>query len=463
MNEEQPTASCPNCKALEAQVAELRTKIERLEERLRGNSSNSSRPPSTDQPGSRPVRSRDRAATQRSRKGRGGHQRVLLEPERITETISCLPSSCSCCGESLDGLDPQPLRHQTIELPPIEPLVTEYQLHKLTCRACGHNTTAQLPPQAQHTFGPRLVAFITLMVGHYHLSRRQTLGLLGSVMNIDLSLGSLHKHTLEASEAVADAVEEVAQAVKQQPVVHSDETGWKRQRGYRVLWTATTSLLAYFRIQTQRSKAAAQAMLGLIGEDQVIVSDRYSSYKWLKDKNRQVCWAHLDRDFLAMSQAREALARETGDALLALADEVFCGVSQQRGGHCSWAVFAESMGKIRERVQEVAQKGVESRHEKTRAVCEYLVEHSESVWNFARVEGVEVTNNRAERALRGAVLWRRSSTGTRTDDGELFVGRMLTVCQTLTLQGRDIWQWLTQALYAHRHGLTPPSLLPSTP
>jgi transposase len=300
------------------------------------------------------------------------------------------------------------------------------------------------------------------MIGTFHLSRRQAQGFLSAVMNTDISLGSVHNQTLEVAKATQQPVEAVAEAIKQAPIVHCDESGWKRQRGYRVLWVAVTTTLALFRIQTERSKAACQVMLGRVDGKRVVNSDRYSAYQWIADENRQVCWAHLDRDFLLMSQASQELARQTGAALLLCADEVFEAAGKERDGELKWAMFVEQMSKMRDKMREIAQGGVSSEHSKTRGVCKFIVEHEEAVWTFARVRGVEMTNNRAERALRPAVLWRLTSTGTRTDEGEKFVSSMLTVSETLKLQGRDVLSWLTSAIEAHRQGSAPPSLLPQT-
>ncbi len=345
-------------------------------------------------------------------------------------------------------------------MPPVVPLVTEFQVHTLCCGGCGASTRGTLPHQAKETFGPHLVALVALMIGTYHLSRRQTQGFLGAVMNIELSLGSIHNQTLEVAKAVEQPVAEVAEAIKRAPVVHCDESGWKRQRGYRVLWVAVCGLMAHFKIQTERSKAACQTMVGDVVDNRIIVSDRYSAYKWIWDANRQVCWAHLDRDFLLMSQAKEELAKETGQGLLGCADEVFEAAAAQSAGELDWAVFVEGMSKVRQRVRAIASGGMASAHKKTAAVCRFMVEHEEAVWTFARVGGVEATNNRAERAIRPAVLWRRSSQGTRTDEGEKFVGAMLTVTETLKLQGRQVLSWLTEAVVAQRQGSAPPSLLP---
>lgn len=465
MSQTPPANACARCLELEAQIIELKAhfeaRISELEERLGLDSTNSSKPPSSDPPGTdRKQRSRNRDKRRRKKARRGGHQRQLLPPERVNKVVPCKPAVCDCCGEHLLGDDPQPLRHQTVELPPIEPHVTEFQVHTLDCQGCGARTRGKLPDEAKHTFGPRLVGLIGLMIGTYHLSRRQTQGFLSAVMNMPISTGSVQNQTIEVAKAVAEPVAEVAEVIKSEPVVHCDESGWKRQRGYRVLWVAVTKLLAHFKIQTSRSKAACQDMVGAVVDGRVISSDRYGAYRWIPDENHQVCWAHLDRDFLRMSKAAEPLARQTGLDLLKCADEVFEAVADEREGKMEWAVFVEAMARVRERVRSIAVRGLPSEHKKTRAVCRFIVSHEEAVWTFARVRGVEVTNNRAERAIRPAVLWRRSSLGTRTDEGERFVGGMLTVSETLKLQGRDILSWLTEAICAHRNGSAPPSLLP---
>jgi transposase len=181
---------------------------------------------------------------------------------------------------------------------------------------------------------------------------------------MDISTGSVQNQTVEVAQAVAEPVAEVAEAIKSEPVVHCDESGWKRQRGYRVLWVAVTMTLAHFKIQTARSKAACQDMIGAVVDGRIIVSDRYSAYQWIPDTSRQVCWAHLDRDFLLLSQAKEPLARQTGLDLLACADEVFEAVADERGGKLDWAVFVEAMSRVRDKVGAIAKRGLPSEHKK---------------------------------------------------------------------------------------------------
>ena len=173
------------------------TRIQDLELRLGRNPQNSSLPPSSEHPHAKPPRPK-RKPSGRKRGGQKGHakqERTLVPPEQVTETITLKPPSCRRCGETLEGRDPEPLRHQVFELPEIEPIITEYQRHRLTCRCCGVSTTAPLPegvPEGQS--GPRLIAFTALLMAYFRQSKRRTALFLEALCHIPCSTGLTVKH-----------------------------------------------------------------------------------------------------------------------------------------------------------------------------------------------------------------------------------------------------------------------------
>lgn len=289
--------------ALKERVAKLEATVRELLERLNLDSSNSHQPPSSDQPKRSPKpKSDDKKKRKRSSSRKGNSSaRKLLPPEEVDHLHELKPQSCQHCNHALTGDDLEPQRHQVTELPPIKPVVTEYRLHALKCTpppmrrgCCGKTTRAQLPEDVSWShFGPRLKAFIILLIGAYRLSRRQTQALLNE-FKIEVSLGSIHNIEQEASKGLAKPVAEVAHAVQEMPVAKIDETSWREQGKRRWLWVVTTALATLFVIRDSRRKTIAQELLGedFLG---IVISDRYSSYHWIDEARHQYCWAHRHR------------------------------------------------------------------------------------------------------------------------------------------------------------------------
>jgi transposase len=244
-----------------------------------------------------------------------------------------------------------------------------------------------------------------------------------------------------------------------QPVVNVDETSWRESNQRRWLWIGTTSLVTVFLVLATRGAVGAQQLLGLAFQG-IVGSDRWSGYNWLSAWQRQLCWAHLKRDFQAFVDRGGASAR-LGEALLKQVNTMFELWHQVREGTLSRTEFQEQMDPIREQVGALLREGTVLSHDKTRRTCENILKWEWALWSFVLVEGVEPTNNSAERPLRRAVLWRRRSFGTQSEAGSLFVERVLTTVSTLRLQKRDVLDFLTEACAAAIRGDTPPSLLPN--
>jgi transposase len=370
------------------------------------------------------------------------------------------PEVCRHCRHPLSGADPRPLCHQVTELPPVVPEVREYRRHTLTCARCGQTTLAELPPGVPPgCCGPRLQAHIALHTGSYHLSKRQVQQQLRDCFHIDLALGTISNVEKSVSAAVAGPVAEVHRAVQQQPSVNADETSW-RQPGKAWLWVAVTTQLAIFSIRNLRDAASAQALLGP-SFGGIATTDRYSSYSWLGDLQRQFCWAHLRRDWQAMID-RGGASAELGRPLLALTDQMFRWWYKVRDGTWDRTFFRIEMSSVRRRVGELLRQGRDCAHAKTAGTCEEILRHEGALWTFVEVAGVEPTNNAAERALRQAVLWRKKSQGTRGASGSRYVERMLSVVTTCRLQGRKVLDYVTAAVEASLSHGSAPSLLPPT-
>ena len=445
---------------LEQSVARLQVSLAALEERVNQTSRNSSKPPSSDPP-SAPPRPKQPASGRKAggQKGHTGHGRLLKPIEAVSRVVVIKPVSCAACGALLLDEDPQPVRHQVTELPRIEPEVTEYQQHTLTCLACGAHTQAPWPAEMPTgSFGPRAQATVGYFAGRLGVSQRDIAEMLEMVFHTDLSLGSIPALEQAVSAAVAAPVTEAHGYVQTQPVNNVDETSWpeRTQRGW--LWVTTTPLVTVFLLLATRGADGAKKLLGATFGG-IVGSDRWSGYNWLDPTRRQLCWAHLKRDFQAFVE-RGGEAERIGRALLDCVAQMFSLWHRVRDGTLTHGDFQIAMQPIQIRVGELLRDGAQLPREKTGRTCAKILKLEVGLWTFVRVAGVEPTNNGAERPLRRAVLWRRRSFWTQSADGSRFVERILTVVTTLRQQKRDVLDYLTEACAAAIRGDQPPSLLP---
>jgi len=283
--------------------------------------------------------------------------------------------------------------------------------------------------------------------------------LLQALFHLDISLGSVAALEQQVSAAVAAPVAEAVAHVQQQPVVNADETGWREGTQRRWLWTAVTPLVSVFLVLATRGKVGAQTLLGATFAGRV-GSDRWSGYTWLAPTQRQVCWAHLLRDFAAFVE-RGGEAARVGQALLDVSATIFGLWYRVRDGTLPRAAFVGAMAPPQAQVETLLAEGATREQAKTRRACQNILRLAPALWTFVAVEGVEPTNNAAERALRRAVVWRRRSFGTQSADGSRCAARLLTVVTTLRQQERDVLDYLTAACTAALRGLPAPSLLPA--
>ena len=449
--------------SLVATVEQLSQQVAALEERGSKNSRNSSKPPSSDTPDAPPRRkcvpSGRRAGGQ---KGHTGHGRSFKPPEQVGRIVDIKPVCCGECGSLLLGEDSVPVRHQVSELPRVKPVVTEYRRHTLACLACGAKTKGDWPVEMPGgSFGPRLQATVGYLTGRFGVSQRDVEEMMGAVFQADIALGSVPALEQKVSTALEEPVREAQEYIKVQAVVNADETGWRQSTRRHWLWLGTTPLVTVFLLTVTRGAKSARQLLGETFEG-ILGSDRWGAYNWIDRERRQVCWAHLRRDFQAFVDRGGESAR-LGQALLAQVQKMFHLWHRVRDGAVDRAEFQWAMKPIRERVGELLREGPEVSHPKTRRTCQNILKLEVALWTFVTVEGVEPTNNCAERPLRRAVLWRRRSFGTQSETGSRFVERVLTAVTTLRQQNRDVLDYLTEACAAAIRGDEVPSLLPNSP
>jgi transposase len=300
--------------ALEARIAALEATVQELLECVQQDSRTSSRPPSSDPPERQRPPRRPSGRRPGGHPGHPGQTRRLVPVEDVDVVIPLKPDACARCQQPLTGDDPQPQRHQVLEIPPLRPVITEYQLHQLVCPACGDITRAPWPDGvAIGTYGPRVHAITALLTGAYRLSKRTAQQVLADLFGVPMSLGTLSTLEAATAQAVAEPVEEARAYVQAQATAHLDETGWREGHGRAWLWVAVTTWVTVFVVRLSRGGQVARELLGARFGG-ILVTDRFSAYTWYPVRWRQICWAHLLRDIEAMI-GRGGRSREIGEAL----------------------------------------------------------------------------------------------------------------------------------------------------
>jgi transposase len=468
------TAEVERLKPFESRVAVLEAENVALKEKLAKSSRNSSKPPSSDGPKEKAER-RTKKRTGRAAGGQPGHprhERPAWPAAKVSERVVLRPKQCEGCMSPLQGEDPNPHRHQLFELPKVEPVVTEFLQHSLECKDCGHLTRARLPAGVpSRIFGPSVDAAIGYLMGVHKMGKRGVTEALFDLYGVPISVGAVVDSQREVSEALAAPHDEIVAHAQAAPVKNADETSWVEGKGKKArawLWTLVTARAIVFMIQKTRATDGAIKLL-LNGKTRicdivfgVLGTDRHGAYNFWPLRRRQFCWSHLLRDFTAISE-RPGAAGRIGKSLIEEANRMFGWWHRVRDGTLSRASFRVYMRPLRARVEALLADGIELGDMKTARTCAKLLKASVAMWTFVSVEGVEPTNNSAERAVRHGVIVRKVSGGTKSEAGSRFVERILTVRATLRLQGRPVLPFLLAACEARLRRTTPPSLLPIVP
>ena len=358
---------------LQQQVGRLQTEVDTLREQTQQTSQNSSKPPSTDPP--QPRTYPPRAARGRKRGGQPGHPgkgRPRTPLEKVSRVVVSKPTACEQCGGLLLGEDPHPQRHQVCELPRIEAEVIEYQRHRLICGACGQPNQAAWPAEMPTgSFGFRLQATVGYLCGRFGVSQRDVPELLANLFQVEISLGSIPAQERRVSQALAAPVAQAQAEVQQQAVINLDETGWDESQQTGWLWVGVTPTVTVFRVLLTRSAKGARQVLGEKYPG-IVGSDRYSAYNWLDVAHRQICWAHLKRDFQALVD-RGGESQIVGRLLLAQVHQTFALWAQVRAGSLSRPAFQAAMQPVRREVHCLLQIGTRVNQRATRKTCQNLL------------------------------------------------------------------------------------------
>jgi transposase len=426
-------------------------KIAELEARLKRNSKNSSKPPSTDQKGNTAD-----AGKKPPRESRAGKARAPFPPDKIDKHVQCTQDNCPHCGSSKVQLNGRPSEIlQQAELPEIRAIITEYQLQKYHCERCGKNSTASLPPGVPDSaFGPKLMGLLATLTGVLHVAKREAIQLIQDLYDVDMGVGSVPN----VEERVAAALDPIYDRIHKFVVghkfcTHFDETGWRDGGKRHFVWLAACQHAAVYRIDRNRSAAAFRRLIGQDTWAAPAVTDRYAVYSAFK--NHQYCLAHLIREFKAYGE-REGPDKAIG---LALEQELrqSCRIHREyREGKIPLAQRNRRLRVRKRRVEYWLDDGLANGTEALAKICGVLLEDFEKLWTFTRISGMEPTNNMAERDLRKLVIWRRKSYGTRSDRGKKFVERVTTVAQTIRKQSGNVLRFVQQAVECFYSQTLPP-------
>ena len=443
------------------QVATLTQRVAELTERLSQNSRNSHLPPSSDPPGTAGKAGGDRPKSGRPRGGQRGHRgarRELIAADKVDDIVDLYPAECESCWAALpEQPDPGAKRYQWIEVPPIQPYVKETRRHEVTCPCCGHKTRAAYDEQEipASPFGPRLMGMVALLTGVYHVSRRRAAKLLSDLVGVPISLGAVSAVEARVSDAVEPAVAEAWQRVEGAPVKHTDGTTWLKAGAVLALWTIASTAATVFKIVADGSRATLAPLYGALRG--ILVSDRATALSFWAMERRQICWAHLLRKFVSFSE-RAGPSAELGRQLLDYTGLLFDYWHDYKAGKLDRATFRAWMAPVRAQVEAVLERAVASGLDRLAGSCANILEHRAALWTFADTDGVEPTNNHAERELRAFVLWRKRCFGTQSERGNLFAERLMTVAHTARKQRKDVLPFLTACCQAQLDGIRAPSL-----
>lgn len=438
--------------ALTARVAKQEERIAQLERKTKRSSRNSSQPPSADPPAAPPRRGKDPSGRkQGAQPGHEGRGRPLLAAWAVDEFVEHWPTACACGHVFCEGelvADGDPARHQVEELPPITVTVTEHRRQRVCCPDCGRRARGQLPAGvAASAFGPRFHAAIAVLSVRNRISRRDVVELCEQLFGSRVSSGTIDAILARVGDALADPYEDLLKRVRGAKHVNMDETGWRTAGQRRALWGAFSARHAVLQIAPGRHEDHARELLA--DSSAIVTSDRWWAYAHLPVRRRQVCWAHLQRDFKAHA---EGLAGEKafGEHGLRACEQLFW----------AWEIYQHTCDRrdlklairtLRRELKPILRtySGKAPRYKYTRGMARNLLRIWPALWTFADNKAVEPTNNHAERALRGAVIYRKLSLGTQSDGGERRIERLLSAHTTCRLQRRSLHAYLTDVLGAH--------------
>ena len=446
----------------DAETEKLKRKIAQLEK----NSTNSSKPPSSDNPQDKNQQPNTDNKEKRKPGGQPGHKgsmRELIPVEEVDNLVHYYPEECNNCGKALPQDESanevgESFRWQVAEIEPIKPFITEHQAHTTLCE-CGCQTSAALPEEIlKSNFGPRLASIIAYLAAVLHVSRRGTREFCETLLNINIALGSVQNLLEDTSDALEPVDKELKDALPKESVLNSDETGWRD----RWLWIFVASTFIYFQVAKTRSSKVLVDVLGMVYKG-ILCVDRWGAYTKYHKGLFQICWAHLKRDFFGILKVGEATQSDDAIAFAKtmekLRKKLMAIWYRFKSGDISRPELIKKTRRVRNAIKRCLKEHMRSEERCVQNLAGKLYKRFDHLFTFIFHEGVEPTNNMAERGIRPAVQWRKVCFGNRSDNGAVLTSRLLTVTRTCWLQKRNPLEFLVAAITAHRSGKVAPSLL----
>ncbi len=436
-----PPAVQAYLRTMRDELGQLHDRVEILESRLKQNSTTSSQPPSADSPSKKPRRHTTSTTPRKAggKPGHQGHRQSLLAPTRVVEVQ---PAPCVCGHTEFAGTSPT-YTHQAIELPPVAMEVTHWVLHQGSCQACGRWSQAHVPAEHASGYGPRFSALMGELAGTYGNGRRMVQSFCASVLGVPISLGAIQKVLDRVTQAIDPYYAVLARHARQAPVNYIDETPWYCRNALEWLWVMTSERVAFSMIHPRRSKEAFAALID--DWEGILVSDGYGVYRhWVEA--RQTCLAHLIRTARSLAERQQAELAACGTWALAELQRL-CPMATAPPTGGEWQAWYARLCKL-----------IDQYHDRTDEAGRFarrLLREMDSLWVFLAQHGVEPTNNRAERALRFGVLWRKRSLGTASDKGNRWVERILSLKETCRLRSVATYHVLVDAITSFFTGQQP--------
>jgi transposase len=471
-----PHGPCPRCKplfdALQARIVALETlvhqqaaRITELEAKLQKatrNSTNSSKPPSSDIVS--PPRPRHRGRRHiGAQEGHAAHFRQPFTPEQVDTVLDHRPDRCPRCGGTLDPLPDAPQIVQQADLPERPVIITEHRLYRCYCRSCRRTVEGTLPPEIGKSglFGARLMGWAAWMKIASHASYSTLQTFCEDVLHLRVSRGYLAKVLSRTSAALQPAYESLRQTLPQAERVHVDETGHKERGKNQWTWVFRTPEFTLYHIDPSRGAKVLESLLGK-GFGGVLSSDCFSAYgKYIGQYHVQVqfCLAHLIREIKFLCESTHRVTANYGKRLLKALKTLFRLIHRRE--RLSPERFARRLAALRDDILAMGRHGPST--EGARQLTQRFRRYGKAYFTFVTTPNVEPTNNVAERALRFIVIDRRLTQGTRTANGRRISERLWTTKATCLQQGRSFFDFLHQSLRACLRHEAAPSLLPTGP
>ena len=434
----------------------LKERIAKLER----NSSNSSKPPSSD---ITKPKEEQRQSGKRKIGGQKDHKsnwRLKFKPEEIDKVKKLKLSECPNCKNKLKQIKEVKI-YQQAELVDKPVIVTQYELQGARCKCCDKIFYPELPKGVitGQIFGPKLLALSGYMKSCMGVSISEISEFFTDVLKARISRAAVQNNILKVSEAIKPPYEELCQAVSNQAALNVDETGWKINGQKHWVWLFCNRIIALFVISKSRGCKVLEEVLGenFLG---ALTSDFYSAYVKYASPKQQFCLAHLIRDVKFLTTLPDDISKKFGIKLLSYMRRVFkLWHSRTLYSELQWK---KKTDRFKKDLQKYLHNQDLPKHSEAHRVQRRLVKHFTASFRFLESPKVyEPTNNLAERTLRPLVRLRRMSQGSRGQAGSDWTARAASIVATCKIQNRSTWQFFQQAVNSYFFNSTAPSLIPT--